>query len=482
MRYVPVSRFVFLFISLAALAHAQTRDVRTLYTNYCASCHGRNLEGGSGSSLIGGALKYGSDDASLSTSIRLGYPQAGMPPWSGVLTEGEIQTLVVYIREKAAAFARKDLTFPKPVGDLSITSERHTYRLETVADGLREPWSLAFLPGNRAVVTEKTGHLRLIENGQLNSIPITGIPTVDTGGQAGLFDVVAHPDYAENGWLYLAFADPQTDAAGNLVAMTKIIRGRLQSGAFTDQTTIYAAPLASYRPAGGVHFGGRIAFDTQGFIYFSIGERGAKENAQDLTLPNGKIHRLHDDGRIPADNPFVATPGALGSIWSYGHRNPQGLCWNIATAQLWSTEHGARGGDELNLILKGRNYGWPLTTYGMDYSTQPLTYQLPGAPTRVAAVPTREGIEPPVTYWTPSIAACGTNFYTGTLFPNWQGNLFIASLAAQELHRLELREGRVVHDEILFKNIGRIRHVITGPEGALYVLLPDRVVRLVPTP
>jgi aldose sugar dehydrogenase len=275
---------------------------------------------------------------------------------------------------------------------------------------------------------------------------------------------VPHPNYASNGWLYFAYAD-----LDNGKSLTRIIRGKLRGNALVDQETIYQAPPEHYWKAGGVHFGGRIAFDRQGYIYFVIGERGQKEQAQDLALPTGKVHRLFDDGRLPPDNPFINQPNALKSIWSYGHRNPQGLAIDPRNGDIYDLEHGPRGGDELNLVRKGRNYGWPVISYGINYDGTTLT-----------ELTHKEGMEQPVVYWTPSLAVCGMNFYTGDLFPKWKNNLFIASLAAQELRRLEIKNGEVVTQEVLFKNLGRIRHVVGGPDGALYVMLPERIARIAP--
>ena len=477
----PARLLMFFMATLlpAASGIGQTRDVKKIYSEICANCHGIAFEGGSGPSLTTGKWKYGGDDASLTKSIREGFPQAGMPAWSAALSDAEIHGLIVYIREQTASYERNHTVFAKPADSTTAQSELYPYRLETVAKNLAEPWSIAFLPDGRTLVTEKKGTLRIIENGKLLEQTVKGIPAVDTNGQAGLFDVVPHPDYARNGWIYLSFADPQKSPEGRNLALTRIIRGRLRDGALLDQETIFQAPLATYRPAGGVHFGGRIAFDGQGHVFFSIGERGAKENAQDLSRPNGKIHRLNDDGTIPSDNPFVSTPGADRSIWSYGHRNPQGLVYDKIAGELWETEHGPRGGDELNLIRKGLNYGWPITTYGIDYNGQPFSWKNDSGQV-IPSVTTREGIEPPITYWVPSIAVSSLNVYEGTLFPKWKGNLFAASLAAQELRRIEILNGKVVHQEIIFKGIGRLRDAVTGPDGALYVLLPDRVSRLVP--
>ncbi len=452
---------------LVGAAQSAPRDSRKLYAEFCAACHGPALGGGSGPSLLGEAWKYGGDEAALAASIREGRVPGGMPAFAPGLSEMEIRGLVVYIREQAGRAASLKTPPPRP-GPEAAASRLHAYRIETVATGLAEPWSVAFLPDGRLLVTEKRGSLRVVSGGRPGE-PVAGVPKVDTGGQAGLFDVVPHPDYARNGWIYLAFAEPDKNAEGRAVSMTTVVRGRLKDNAWTDQQVIFRAPVGTFRPAGGVHFGGRLAFDRAGYLFFSIGDRGNQVNAQSLALPNGKIHRVHDDGRVPADNPFVGTPGASPTLWSYGHRNPQGLRFDPVTGELWEHEHGPRGGDELNLIKRGVNYGWPVATYGMNYNGTPIT-----------DVTGRPDFEPPVAYWIPSIAPCGMAFYTGDRFPKWKNHLFIASLAAQELRRLELKDGKVVDQEVVFKGLGRLRDVADGPDGCLHLLFPDRIARLVP--
>jgi glucose/arabinose dehydrogenase len=456
--------------SLSAQA-VRTGTVAERYLLLCANCHGKNLEGGQAPTMLDDVWTNGGDDESLAKSIRGGFPDKGMPAWGAAIPDKEIRAMVIYIRELRAKAIREKTQFTKPANSTVAQSQLHAYRLDTWVDGLKEPWSLAFLSATQAVISEKKGSLYLVENGKLADRAITGVPAVDTGGQAGLFDVVPHPDYAKNGWLYLSYSDPQKNAEGKAVSLTRIIRGKLKDGALVEQQTIFQGPLEFYRPAGGVHFGGRIAFDGKGYIFFTIGERGDGTNAQKLDRPTGKVHRLHDDGRIPADNPFANDPKADRTIWSYGHRNPQGLAIHPVTGEIFDAEHGPRGGDELNLVRKGLNYGWPVITYGMNYDG-----------TAMVDITAKEGMEQPLVYWVPSIAPCGANFYTGDLFPKWKNHLFVASLAAEELRRLEIADGKVVAQEVIFKNLGRIRHVITGPDGALYVLLPARIARLAPAP
>ncbi len=472
---MPLPRFFSAVLLGSALlasrspAQQPPRDLGKLYTELCSGCHGAGLEGGAGPSLLGDSWKHGGDDASLAASIHNGHPEAGMPAFGATVSDKEIRGLIVYIREQSGHAAERRQPPPHPDPGAIATSRLHSYRIETAFPGLREPWSIAFLPDDRVLITEKRGTLRVVDKGVLREQPVSGTPAVDAGGQAGLFDVVPHPDFAHNGWIYLAFADPRKNTDGKNVCLTSVVRGHLKDNAWTDEQVIFRAPVEFYRNTGGIHYGGRLAFDRKGFLFFSMGERGQSQDAQDLKRPNGKIHRFYDDGRIPADNPFINTPGAIPSIWSYGHRNPQGLRLDPVTGELWEHEHGPRGGDELNLIHPGLNYGWPLVTFGMNYNGTPMT-----------EFSTLPNVEPPVTAWVPSIAPCGMGFYTGDRFPKWKNHLFVTSLAAQELVRLELKGGKVVDQEVIFKGLGRMRDVITGPDGLLYVLMPDRVARLVP--
>ncbi|MBC8040361.1 MAG: PQQ-dependent sugar dehydrogenase, partial [Opitutaceae bacterium] len=360
-----------IFFAVSASAQQPGRDSRKIYAEFCASCHGAKLEGGSAPALLGGTWKHGGDDASLAASIRDGRTQNGMPAFGATVSEKEIRGLVVYINEQAGHAASRRTPAPRP-SDATVTKGKlHDFQIETVVPGLREPYAIAFQPDGLVLITEKRGTLRVVEKGVLRPEPVSGLPSVDSGGQGGLFDVVLHPDFTRNGWIYLAFSDQQKTEPQRGAVMTTVIRGRLKSNAWTDQQVIYRAPVETFRH-GGNHYGGRLTFDKNNFLFFSIGERGNQTDAQDLTKPNGKIHRLHDDGRIPADNPFVKTPGAIPSIWTYGNRNPQGLRFDQVTGELWSHEHGPRGGDELNIIKRGLNYGWPLATFGMNYNGTPM--------------------------------------------------------------------------------------------------------------
>jgi glucose/arabinose dehydrogenase len=324
------------------------------------------------------------------------------------------------------------------------------------------------------LVTEKSGQLRfLTKDGTLDPEVIRDTPPVIEHGQGGLMEVAPHPDFERNGWVYLGFSDgtreKRADGKEEVRCITAMVRGRIKGHQWTDQEWIYRAD-SKFRSGAGVHFGTRIVFD-KGYIYFVVGERGGMMEAQSLSRPNGKIHRLHDDGRVPADNPFVKTADALPSIWSYGHRNPQGLVMDPRDGSLYATEHGPRGGDELNRIQRGANYGWPVITYGMNYDGTPMV-----------GITAKEGMEQPLVYWVPSIAACGLDVYAGERFPKWKNDFFAGGLAAQEIRRIRIVDQKVVSQEIVLKNIGRVRDVAAGPDGLIYVVLngPDRIVRLVP--
>ncbi|GAB5559989.1 MAG: PQQ-dependent sugar dehydrogenase [Synoicihabitans sp.] len=461
---------ILLFLVFTGCSDEQSRQAEKSYQQFCASCHGANLSGGIAPSMLDDEWAHGGTDEAITEQIIKGNPTLGMPGFGEVLTDAEVRGLVVYIREQRA---KHDLTpppAPKPDRDQIVTTQDHRFRVETVTSEVDDPWGVNWLPDGRMLITEKSGDLRVWQNGQL-SAPISGVPDVDALSQAGLFDAVAHPDYDQNGWIYLSFADIQTKLSGSRLSLTKIVRGRIANGEWIDEETIYEGPIEHYRKAGGYHFGSRIVFDREGYLYFSIGDRGAQNQAQDVTLPNGKVHRLFDDGRVPPDNPFVNQAGAVPSIWSFGHRNPQGMDLDPRDGTLWATEHGPRGGDELNLVRPALNFGWPEITYGMNYNGTPITSET-----------AREGMEQPVIHWTPSIAVCGIDFYDADKFPAWQNNLLVSALADRNLRRVVIENGVVTSQEIILQDIGRCRDVSTGPDGFIYIAVngPDKIVRLVP--
>lgn len=352
----------------------------------------------------------------------------------------------------------------------SIPTIRYDIVAETYAEGFEIPWALEFLPDGRLLVTERQGTIRIVSPDGSVSEPIDGVPPVRARGQGGLMDIVLHPDFANNQLVYLSYSEPGVGDGDDTIGYTVIDRARLTGLALTDVERVYEVDAEFYSRRGH-HFGSRIVFDADGFLYFTIGDRGQRPLAQSVETPNGKVHRLHDDGRIPADNPFAEQPGAITSIWSYGHRNPQGMAVHPATGEIYTTEHGPRGGDELNRIQKGVNYGWPAITYGINYDGTPITEAM-----------TADGMEQPILFWNPSIAPCGIDFYDGDQFPKWKNHLLVTALAFQQLRRVHIEQGRVIHQEIIFEPGSRFRDVETGPDGLIYVALeePGRIVRLSP--
>ncbi len=456
--------FAFSTLALVAPSHSQNRIgtgmVDELYQQYCASCHGQDLAGGSSVSLIDEDWKYGSSNAEIARAIRDGFPDLGMIGFGDSLGDERIRSLVIYIREKAA-LAKSASRTPRQVSSEGVfTSSLHSFSLEKVGQAAGIIWSMDFMPDGGIIATQRDGKLWIFQEGEQPE-QITGIPEIWQRGQGGLLEVALHPDYAENQWVYLSYSESVGGKErGRTAGMTAVVRGRVHGNKWVDQENLFNAPVETHTSAG-THFGSRFVFK-DGYLYFAIGDRGRQNQAQDLSLPNGKIHRLHDDGRIPADNPFVDKEDAMPSIWSYGHRNPQGLDLNPATGELWETEHGPRGGDETNLIHKGLNYGWPEITYGMNYNGLPIT-------DRTEA----EGMEQPKHYWVPSISVCGIDFYEGDLFPSWKGDLFVTGLASQQLHRLRIENGEVTSDEIVLKGVGRLRDIANGPDGSLYLSVED---------
>ncbi len=353
----------------------------------------------------------------------------------------------------------------------SIRSDKANFRVALVSAGLEHPWAVAFLPDGRYLVTERPGRLRLIAaDGRLDPRPVAGVPPVAALGQGGLLDVVLHPKFADNSWVYLSYAGAGEGGVG-----TEVARGRLVSDAagarLESLQVIYRQqPKSNDR----VHFGSRLVFDRSGFLYITQGDRGDMERAQRLDDLAGKLVRLHDDGSVPADNPWVGQVGARPEIFSLGHRSMQGAALHPVSGELWTHEHGPQGGDEINIARRGLNYGWPVITYGVNY----------GIGTKIGVGTHKDGLEQPLHQWTPSIAPSGMAFYRGDRFPGWRGNLFVGALKFQMLVRLELDGNHVVREErLLTGREGRIRDVRQGPDGLLYLLTdaPDgRLLRLEP--
>ena len=348
-------------------------------------------------------------------------------------------------------------------------TKKETFRVETFIDGFDIPWGMVFLPNQNLIVSDRNGSLWLVDYKEKSKTKISGVPNVRYKGQGGLLDVEIHPEFINNNYIYIGFTDYLNSKKNR--TFTSIIRARLKNISLTDQKIIYKADDTFYDNST-IHYGTRIVFDDKGFLYFSIGDRGKRNQAQLLEYPNGKIHRLNADGSIPSDNPFFENNNAIKSIWTYGNRNPQGLAMHPASSILFETEHGPRGGDELNILSSGKNYGWPEITYGKNYSG-----------TTITKYTHKEGMEQPVIHWTPSIAVCGIDFYDGELFNNWKNNLLVSSLKFERLYRLEIDDDdKVIDQEIIYEAGSRIRDVQTGPEGFIYIALedPGRIVRFMP--
>jgi glucose/arabinose dehydrogenase len=454
---------------VGAIVQGSQANVTRLYEENCAKCHGQRGEGGGGGTrtLLTRAKYDQGNDRPFFDAIKNGVHDMGMPAYGATLSDPEIWSLVVHIRELQAKDLRQTEGSPKPENGV-YKGQRRNYRVETVIDrGLDTPWALDWLPDGRMLVTNRPGSMVVVKDGKIIST-VSGLPAVVDNGQGGLMDVSVHPDYAKNGWIYLSFSDPKQ--GGGRETFTKVVRGKIEfsgdSAAWKDQHTIWEAGQENYNRSG-IHFGNKIVFDRKGHVFFSVGERGSGEKAQDLSMPNGKIYRVNEDGTIPSDNPFPNSP-----IWTYGHRNPQGLVIDL-DGTLWDTEHAPRGGDELNRIQKGNNYGWPIISFGINYNDSPLVVPWPTADQKFTM---------PVFRWLPSVGTSGLDVVRGNAFPEWKGDLVAGGLSGQNLDRFRIKDDKVVDHEELIQGQGRVREVAVAPDGTIYVALngPDKIIRLVP--
>jgi len=472
---------LFLTVPIVPAQARQIQGAQRLWAANCQSCHGENGQGGGAGTrtLLTDDLFDQQHDKRFFDAIKNGLPEHGMDAFGQTNSEADCWALVVHLRELQAKERRTRLGSPKPAAGV-FTSQRHKFKIETVIDtkqGLQTPWSVDFLPDGRMLVADRPGTLRIFDNQKLGS-PILSMPRVRNRGQGGLMDVAPHPRFTDNGWIYLSFSDELEKGSRNL-GFTKVVRGRIKDGTWTDQETIYQAKPEHYS-GGDVHFGCRLVFqgppvESKYLLYFCIGERGRMETSPDLARPNGKVHRVWDDGQVPSDNPFVQTESALPTIWSYGHRNHQGLAFDLE-GRLWDTEHGPRGGDEINLVEKRRNYGWPEVCFGINYNDAPFSTPWPDQGKDIAM---------PVFRWLPSIGACGLDVARGPAFPEWKGDLLAGGLAGQNLDRIRVTTGdrpTLIEREELIHRMGRVRDVVCAPDGTIYVVLndPDKVIRLVP--
>ena len=485
---------------LAVLHVTSTDPIEHLYADRCAVCHGADLEGAAqGPALAGVPLVHGDSIEALTTVIRDGVSDRGMPAWGAVLDADEIKSVALYVAERRAGRRFTDMKndMPLVVPDAVIETEAHAFRLEVVTEDLAPlPFSIAPMPNGDILASEKTAGLVLVHpdgthtkvrdspHGYENALELTSLGL----GIGWLLDVALHPGFERNGWIYVHYTERCTDC--NAIArmqplpasMNKLVRGRIRDGAWVDEETIWEAHPEAYTITPDLGAGGRVAFDPSGYVFMSIGIKGLSnhDGIQDLAKPYGKILRLHDDGRVPADNPFVDTPGALPAIWTYGHRSPQGLEFDARTGRLWGTEMGPRGGDEVNWLRPGRNYGWPLYSLGQDYDGTPVEYG-----EQLGIEFALDDIEQPIVDFTPAPAISSFVIYEGDPFAGWSGDLLIGSLKATELYRVRIDGERHVETEVLIRDLGRIRDVEREPGGTVLLLLEHdsggRIVRMVPT-
>ena len=373
------------------------------------------------------------------------------------LISGIVLFIIITSCQSSAGDKHKDVKAADSTGAASV------FKTDTLYQGLKNPWGMAWLPDGRMLITEKAGEILVFKDGKFTGEKLSGVPAVVDAGQGGLLDIKLHPDYDKNGWIYISYSKPVKGGS-----TTTITRFKLNGNNVTDKQDLFEA--RPYLEAD-YHFGSRIIFDKDNYMFFSSGERGTMKKVWELNNDHGKIHRLKDDGTVPDDNPFVNTAGARKSIWSYGHRNPQGLVYDKENNRIWGIEHGPRGGDELNLVEKGKNYGWPLTSYGINYDGTVLTdkKEMPG-------------VTNPVRYWVPSIGPCGSMIVTSDKYPEWKGNLLVGALALRHIARVQLNGTSYVTEEKLLNNVARFRDVAEGPDGYIYVITegPGMLLKLVP--
>ncbi|WP_242693396.1 PQQ-dependent sugar dehydrogenase [Sabulibacter ruber] len=441
------------------LTEAQLASARNNYVNYCGGCHGRELE-----TFVNRKWQHGDSPEALFKGIKHGYPEQGMPAYATTFSDQEIQQLVGFIREGIVRQKGK----PAQKQNAAVhQSEKVSFQLDTVITGLDVPWGMAFLPNGDMLVTERSGTLyRLTKDRQLQKVE--GAPEVLAQGQGGLLDVELHPDFKKNNVVFLSYSAVKKEG-GQTLSTTAIMRAKLDGNNLTDQNVIFEAqPYARTRH----HYGSRMEFGRDGYLYFTMGDRGGtKVNPQNLSVHAGKTHRIKEDGSIPADNPFVNKEGAMASIYTFGNRNAQGMALNPSTGEMWLHEHGPKGGDEVNIVKKGANYGWADVTYGIDYNGS-----------KISDLKQKAGVTDPIHFWVPSIAPSGMAFITSDKYKGWEGDLLVGSLSFKFLSRLEVDGNRIVREERLLKDIGRVRDVRQSPDGFVYIAVenPGVIYRLVP--
>lgn len=430
------------------------------YTNYCSGCHGEKMD-----AFVDRKWKHGNSREDLFKAIKHGYKDEGMPSFDTTFTDVETYELAEYILTGIENLKQYSFT-NEPVKENYFPSKDINIRLDTIVKGITVAWGMAFLPNGDLLFTEKSGKLFRVKKNKEKE-EISGVPEVLYSQQAGLMDIELHPQFAKNNVLYISYSAVKKKG-DTLLSTTAIMRAVLKGNELTQQKIIFEAlPYLSSR----IHYGCRLEFDRKGFLYFTVGDRNIyKVHPQSLSNPFGKVHRIKDDGTIPADNPFVKTAGAVASIYTYGNRNSQGLAMQPSTGIMWEDEHGPRGGDEVNIVQKGMNYGWPVISYGIDYNGVPITNK-----TKM------EGMLQPEIYWIPSIGPGGMTFVKGDRYPAWKGDLMATSMRFGYLNRCIIRGSKIVGQEMLIKNMGRMRDVQQSPDGYLYISVEKGYIfRLVP--
>jgi len=416
------------------------------YANYCSGCHGSRMD-----MFVDRDWRHGSSKADLFKAIKHGYPDEGMPAFDKTFSDKEIEDLAEYIL--TGIKNREQYDFRDRFINGRFESNGVAFELDTIATGIAVPWGIAFLPEGDLLVTERGGTLYRVNNRQKQKI--TGTPDVVAEGQGGLLDVALHPDFRKNSLIYLSYSKPHSE--NKRLATTAVMQAKLSRNSLSGQKIIFEAkPYAATRH----HYGSRLVFDRNGFLFISVGERGNERENPQTTKDNqlGKIHRIKDDGSIPADNPFKDAGGKATTLYCYGNRNPQGMALNPATGVLWENEHGPRGGDEINIIEPGKNYGWPVVSYGINYNGTTLTDKT-----------TAPGIQEPLQYWIPSIGPSGMAFVTGDRYKPWNGAILSGSLRFEYLNISFMDSQKVVKEDKLLKNIGRVRDVRMAPDGYIYI-------------
>lgn len=472
---MKISGLALLLIGLSLIAlSAYAQQGAKIYETYCVGCHGADLKGTpAGSSLLAENLNQGTNKTAISQSISKGVSGTTMISWSNSLSPADVEAVTEYIlnsRTSPSANQHSEKHLTASTGDYTLKIEK------LVTEGMDTPWGIEFTDANQALITGNKGALYWVVDGKLDPRKVTGLPFIYGSDMfGGMMDLAVDPNYSENGGVYFAFShNPRNTVDKTSPAMTKVVRGKIQDDQWVEQETLFEAP-DSILVSGGMRWGSRLLFDKEGYLYFTIGDmQQSIQSGNNPQLPyraEGKIFRIHPDGGIPTDNPFHGKDAVLQGIYAWGTRNVQGLAQHPMTGEIYFTDHGPKGGDEVNRLKRAGNYGWPMITYGVNYDGSPIT-----------ELREKVGMEQPITYYDPSIAICAAEFITGDLFSKWKNQLLITALKDQEIRRLVIEGDQLISQEVILKGMGRVRDVKVGPDGALYVLTnsPDALLKITP--